>query len=226
MLPTMDITPDSWKSTLRSAIAILHDLGNKGFGRPDFTLGGGTVLMFRFGHRLSQDIDLFITDVQWLTLITPRLNDFSASMVSDYIEQANALKLVTPHGDIDVIAAAPTVPRTAADNADPLDFEGETIILDSTAEILGKKMLYRAASFQARDVFDTAAAIEIDPASATVAVQTAASKAPIIDRRLRELDQLPASELERGILLLERGRKLLPGMIRRVRDFIATKAAG
>ncbi|MGA2124665.1 MAG: nucleotidyl transferase AbiEii/AbiGii toxin family protein [Xanthobacteraceae bacterium] len=228
MLAIMDITPDSWKSTLRSAIAILRDLGSKGFGRPDFTLGGGTVLMFRFGHRMSHDIDLFITDVQWLTLISPRLNDFSASMVSDYIEQANALKLVTPHGDIDVIAAAPTVPRTATGStaADSLDFEGETIVLDSTAEILGKKLLYRAASFQPRDAFDTAAAIEIDPASATVAVQTAASKAPILDRRLRELDQLPAGELERGILLLERGRQLLPGMIRRVRDFIANEAGG
>jgi hypothetical protein len=64
------------------------------------------------------------------------------------------------------------------------------------------------------------------PASATVAVRTTASIAPILDRRLRELDRLPASELERGILLLERGRSLLPGMIGRVRDFIANAAAG
>jgi nucleotidyltransferase AbiEii toxin of type IV toxin-antitoxin system len=217
-----NISPESWKSTLRSAIAILRDLDDKGFGQPDFTMGGGTVLMFRFAHRMSHDIDLFITDVQWLTLISPRLNDFSASYVLDYVEQANSVKLVTPHGDIDIIAAAPTIPDLQGES---LEFDGETIALDHTAEILGKKLLYRASTFQARDVFDMAAAIAMDPTSAATAARMAASKAPILDRRLRELGRLSAEELERGILLLERGRGLLSGMIERVRTCIADAAA-
>jgi hypothetical protein len=142
--------------------------------------------------------------------------------MGDYIEQANSLKLVTPHGDIDIIAAAPTILEAGEIS---LDFEGETVILDSTAEILGKKLLYRAPSFQPRDVFDTAAAIAMDPTSAARAVRTAASKAQILDRRLEELARLPSGEMERGILLLEGGRSLLPGMVDRVRKFIADEVA-
>jgi Nucleotidyl transferase AbiEii toxin, Type IV TA system len=215
-----NVTPDSWRSTLRPAIAILRDLDSKGFGRLDFRMGGGTVLMFRFAHRMSHDIDLFITDVQWLTLITPRLNDYAASFVDDYVEQANSLKLVTSDGDIDIIAAAPTIPDLAGDQ---LDFEGQTIMLDHTAEILAKKLLYRAASFQPRDAFDMAAAIAIDPASAAKAVRAAAMKDAILGRRLQELGRLSAADLERGILLLDRGRDLLPGMIDRVGQFIAAE---
>jgi hypothetical protein len=103
-------------------------------------------------------------------------------------------------------------------------FEGEIISLDSTAEILAKRLLYRAASLQPRDVFDIAAAVEFDPASAAQAVRAAVSKAPILDRRLQELGRLPAEELERGIRILDHGRALLPGMLDRVRQFIARQA--
>ena len=45
-------------------------------------IGGGTVLMFRFEHRLSKDIDFFTHDAQWLSLLTPRLNDTTAAMTT------------------------------------------------------------------------------------------------------------------------------------------------
>ncbi|UBU61945.1 nucleotidyl transferase AbiEii/AbiGii toxin family protein [Acidithiobacillus ferrooxidans] len=32
----------------------------------EWTIGGGTVLMFQYRHRLSRDIDIFITDAQYL----------------------------------------------------------------------------------------------------------------------------------------------------------------
>jgi hypothetical protein len=216
-----NVTPDSWKSTLHATLEILRDLEKRGFGRPAFTMGGGTVLMFRFRHRMSNDIDLFITDLQWLTLMTPRLNDVSALLAQDYVEQANSLKLVTRDGDIDIIAAAPVIPHAQGED---LAFEGESIRLDSAAEILAKKLLYRASSLQPRDVFDIAAAIEFDAPSAAQALGATASKAPIVDRRLQELGRLPTAELERGIRVLDHGRRLLPGMLERVRRFIAGQA--
>jgi hypothetical protein len=66
---------------------------------------GGAVLMFRFEHRLSKDIDFFMYDVQRLSLLTPRLNDTTAAMTKKYLEQANGIKLVLPHGDIDFVVA-------------------------------------------------------------------------------------------------------------------------
>jgi hypothetical protein len=49
--PMTTITRESWKDILRSAMAILRALDARGFARPDFAMGGGTVLMFRFAHR-------------------------------------------------------------------------------------------------------------------------------------------------------------------------------
>ncbi|MBU2818986.1 nucleotidyl transferase AbiEii/AbiGii toxin family protein, partial [Acidithiobacillus ferrooxidans] len=38
--------------------------------RLEWTMGGGTVLMFKYHHRLSRDVDIFITDAQYLTALS------------------------------------------------------------------------------------------------------------------------------------------------------------
>ncbi|CAN7714766.1 nucleotidyl transferase AbiEii/AbiGii toxin family protein [Rhizobium sp. LjRoot258] len=37
----------------------------------DWTLGGGTALMLHHQHRMSQDIDIFIDDAQYLAFLPP-----------------------------------------------------------------------------------------------------------------------------------------------------------
>lgn len=157
MTPAANVTRDSWKEILASAITIFEDLEAKGFGSPDAVIGGGTVLMFRFEHRLSKDIDFFMHDAQWLSLLTPRLNDTTAMMATHYTEQGSSLKLVLPRGDIDFIVSAAV---TDADTNDSIEFMGRTFLLEATEEILAKKLFYRAAQFQPRDVFDFVVAIE------------------------------------------------------------------
>jgi hypothetical protein len=66
MSPAINVTRDSWQGILASAVAIFEDLEGKGFPRLDVAIGGRTVLMFRFEHRLSKDIDFFMHDAQWL----------------------------------------------------------------------------------------------------------------------------------------------------------------
>jgi hypothetical protein len=222
MSPTHNVTRDSWKQILASAVAIFEDLEKKGFGSPDAVMGGGTVLMFRFDHRLSKDIDFFTYDLQLVSLMTPRLNDTTARMVTDYVEQANGIKLMLPHGDIDFVAARAV---TGAQAVERLEFMGRTFLLEATEEILAKKLFYRAARFQTRDVFDLAAAIEFDPPSAIRAVRAAASKAAILERRLDELDGVSREKLERDILVLDRGRHLIAGMIDQTRRFIREQTA-
>jgi hypothetical protein len=91
MSPTL--TRDSWKQILASAITIFEDLEKKGFGSPDVVIGRGTVLMFRFDHRLSKDIEFFTHDLQWVPLMTPRLNDTVRfeRIIPKMIEQARSL---------------------------------------------------------------------------------------------------------------------------------------
>ena len=144
MSPKQGINRNSWQRILASAVAIFDDLDDKGFGSPDVVIGGGTVLMFRFEHRLSRDIDFFLHDVQWLSLLTPRLNETTAAMVTDYVEQANGIKLVLPHGDIDFVVAGAV---TDAAPRETLEFMGRTFRLETTTEILAKKLFFRAARF-------------------------------------------------------------------------------
>ena len=142
-------TPETWLQIIASAYELFDDAVAKGFGDPPFSLGGGTVLMLRFKHRLSKDIDLFGYDAQWLSVFSPRLNDRAAMLAASYTEQSNTIKIVTASGDIDFIIAADVaapVTRTVECIA------GRLIEVDPVSEILAKQLFYRAATFKVRDI--------------------------------------------------------------------------
>jgi predicted nucleotidyltransferase component of viral defense system len=217
MNPPNDVTRDSWKQILTSAVAVFADLEEKGLGSPEVVMGGGTVLMFRFEHRLSKDIDFFMHDVQWLSLLTPRLNDVTAEMVTNYVEQANGIKLVLPHGDIDFVVAGAV---TDAEAVETLEFMGRTFLLEPTEEILAKKLFYRAARFQPRDVFDLAVAAELDGGAAARAVAAAASRIDVLDRSLERMLLVPGDELPRQVLPIGDFYRIIPTMIEKVRRLL------
>ncbi|MEH3118091.1 MAG: hypothetical protein PGN25_10995 [Methylorubrum populi] len=81
-----------------------------GLGSRDWTWGGGTVLMLRHRHRRSRDVDIFINDVQYLSYLSPRLDDRETSDLMDYHEQANHLRLEYPEGEVDFLTVAPVFP--------------------------------------------------------------------------------------------------------------------
>jgi len=222
MKPTGSVTRDSWKQILASAVEIFTDLEKKGFGSPDLVMGGGTVLMFRFEHRLSKDIDFFMHDVQWLSLLSPRLNDTAAAMTTNYLEQANGLKLVLPHGDIDFVVSGSVTDAKAIES---LEFMGRTFLLEATEEILAKKLFYRAARFQSRDVFDFVVAVESDRESASRAWRAAASNHDLLTRRLEQLSQLSPDKLAEGILPIGNFSRIMPGMIEAARRFMQDAAS-
>ena len=220
-MATSAVTPDTWKVLFRDACDIFDDLEQRGFGKAPFSLGGGTVLMLRFEHRLSKDIDLFGYDAQWLALLSPRLNDRSAALASGYSEQANTVKIVTARGDIDFIIAGDVATPVVREET---VVEGRGIALDPTSEILAKKLFYRAASFTARDVYDFSAAIDLKPDAARAAVVAAASKRDLLLRRLDELAHLGEGALLAAIAPYD-GRLLhSDAMVQKVRAFIAAGA--
>ncbi len=178
---------DAWKPLLSAALGVLDGLRERGFGAPDVVLGGGTVLMMRLHHRLSKDIDLFLHDAQWLGLLTPRLNDSVAALATGYSEQANSLKLVLPDGDIDFVVAGGV---TGSAPSETLEFAGWSLPLETTEEILAKKLYFRAGLLKPRDVFDLVAVFRADPDAALRAVAASSPRRGEQLRRLKALNGL------------------------------------
>lgn len=143
---------NAWEILFRRALSIIDAVAASGTRFDDWSFGGGTVLMRRYRHRVSKDVDIFVPDPQYLGYLSPRLNDTAESLTSKYLETANAIKLYFEEGEIDFIASAPLT-------ADPYSTEiilGREVRVESTAEIVAKKVWHRGREFTARDIFDLA----------------------------------------------------------------------
>ena len=82
-----------WEVLWPRAMACIASLEGH-FPPPDWTFGGGTALMLLYEHRRSKDIDIFLRDPQYLTALSPRLNDHTEALTGRYVEQSNFLKLI------------------------------------------------------------------------------------------------------------------------------------
>jgi len=150
---------EAWRSLIRRAVARLQAIG---LDTRDWTWGGGTVLMLRYQHRQSRDVDIFINDVQYLSYLSPRLDDRETDDLLEYHEQANHLRLEYPEGEVDFLTVAPVFPGL---NPQTMSLEGlpGDIQLMQDKEILGQKLHYRAAGFTGRDLYDFVAVTRGDP---------------------------------------------------------------
>lgn len=150
-----------WEKLFPRALALIDEISQYGgITDPFWTLGGGTVLMFRYRHRLSKDIDIFVPDPQYLGFVTPRLSDSAADLTQDYTEQPGAfVKLQFEEGEVDFVAA----PNLLDDAWDTWDIGGRAVKVETAAEIIAKKMYHRGDRVTARDLFDLALVIEREP---------------------------------------------------------------
>lgn len=154
--------PDGpWEKLFPRALALIEEISRYGgIADPFWTLGGGTVLMFRYRHRLSKDIDIFVPDPQYLGFVTPRLSDTAADLTQDYTEQPGSfVKLQFEEGEVDFVAA----PNLLADAWETWDIGGRAVKVETAAEIIAKKMYHRGDRATARDLFDVALVIEREP---------------------------------------------------------------
>jgi predicted nucleotidyltransferase component of viral defense system len=150
-----------WHALLRRAFAIIDSTSASGQTLTDWSFGGGTVLMLRHRHRFSKDIDIFVSDRQYLNYLSPRLNDQTEALTTDYVEEANSLKLRFAEGEIDFVASAPLT-------GDPTVAErllGRLVQVETSAEIVAKKLWHRGDRITARDIFDVAMVAEKEPRS-------------------------------------------------------------
>ncbi len=146
-----------WQQLLPHALRILENIKAHGTSELFWTLGGGTVLMFRYHHRLSKDIDVFVPDPQYLGFVTPRLSDVAAEVASQYVEdQSSYVKLIRPEGEIDFVAA----PNLTAEPYEFWEINGQEIRVETAVEIVAKKLWNRGDRATARDLFDLSLVIE------------------------------------------------------------------
>lgn len=148
-----------WETLFQRALALIDSVAESGTNFAPWSFGGGTVLMRKYRHRFSKDIDIFAPDPQYLGHLTPRLNETAESMTADYVEQGNFVKLLFPEGEIDFIASA-------ALTANPTTVErlfDREVHVETATEIIAKKLWHRGKEFKARDIFDLTLVAEKEP---------------------------------------------------------------
>lgn len=195
---------DSWKNLFSAA---MQQIKQANLPSSMWTFGGGTVLMHKFNHRFSKDIDIFFSDRQLLGYISPRINDALEDRAIKYIEQDNFTKIYLKEGEIDFILS----PRISSCKPVQAIIEGEKIFFDHPVEIIAKKIEHRANEFKARDVFDLA--IVYSQMKTTMLKNLDISKeklsclknrvcdlheSNILENQLQEISRLPAGEKIRG----------------------------
>jgi hypothetical protein len=149
----------NWAQLFRIACAIIRQV-NSGQSIIDrWTLGGGTAMMLQIDHRESHDVDIFLSDPQWLPFLDPQKHDFRFDVwPTDYESDGSSFQKFAfkDIGEIDfIVGHAMTSSPTIQAN-----IESETILLETIPEIIAKKIYHRGPSIKPRDIFDIAAAGE------------------------------------------------------------------
>lgn len=129
-------------------------------GSAAYSIGGGTVLAARWGHRESTDVDLLTTDPQGMVPKTARTERGLAETLNGELAlgaTARHVKVKTPDGPVDVTVDEPMPPgqeRLATVNG------REATVLSNCQILRGK--LARTDESPARDVYDVVTAAERD----------------------------------------------------------------
>ena len=122
-----------------------------------WAVGGGTVLSSVYGHRLSKDIDIFISEPQLLGGISPRFNPVTEEAL-DYEETNSFVSLTFPEGKIDFVNAS----QISGFRPEKKNFLGSVVYVEDPVEIVSKKLFFRGQYVLPRDLFDLAVVYDSD----------------------------------------------------------------
>lgn len=191
----LDTTPAElpsgvWTGLLQHAFRLVEDIHLHGSKDFFWTFGGGTVLMLRYQHRVSKDIDIFVPDPQYLGFVSPRLSDIAEEISVEYVEGNGFVKLIRPEGEIDFVAS----PNLTDAPFEVWQLLGHKVRVETAAEIVAKKLWHRGDRVSARDLFDLSLVIEREPEA------LAAASRHLTRHRSEFLEQLQSRS---GILKLQ-----------------------
>ncbi|OIR02056.1 hypothetical protein GALL_159140 [mine drainage metagenome] len=184
---------DPWKSLLPACFAVVDEVVREHGVAFPIQIGGGSMLLRRYGHRKSRDLDLFVTDARLVRWCSPRVNEAAADLFADYGEEATAVKLVTGLQEVDIIAVAPVI---TDDAVEPATLLGRDVLIERPREILAKKIVYRGRTFQPRDVFDLACTAFAEPEEvAAILPWLNLTHLDDLDARLAEIEPILGRDL-------------------------------
>lgn len=123
---------DNSEILLQHAIDAMNEAG---IPKDSWSIGGGTVLAKYYNHRLSKDIDVFITDAQYLSQLSPRFNS-AVEGAQDYLEMTNFISLSFQEGKVDFITSGQLTDFSPKIS----NFMNKMVPLDDPVEIVTKKI--------------------------------------------------------------------------------------
>jgi hypothetical protein len=206
-----------WEKLLEKAIRyIRHSALPCNAERINWSLGGGTVLMMKYHHRLSRDIDIFLANPQFLGYFSPRVNDRIEADVEDYDEQAEYVKLFYGEGEIDFIVADRLLGRPYN-----MFFKfGAEIPREDPLEIIAKKIFYRHKNFAKRDFFDLATVLSRANEAEVLEIQKFI--APFVGYLHVQLEKVQSFDeiniLPEGEAIRRRGKTLISELLDSISD--------
>jgi len=146
---TKSLLKTHWPILLDRAMRIIETLPED----TSWTWGGGTALSIRIDHRLSYDIDIFLSNVD-IMLLHPSNNKVVKEITKNIQFPGYYVKLLFEEGEIDFLTGSTiTTPGSTREAISDHD-----VPLETTSEIIAKKLHFRGSRALARDVFDLEAA--------------------------------------------------------------------
>ena len=159
----LDFIHENYKEQIKALELFFKDACPSIIDRNVVKFGGGTALsIYYFQHRLSFDIDLFLTDQQLLSYFSPKhwIEDTSNFDGSHYIDTHNHIGVVSANNiKVDILVDSSSDSILIDTSKDIFSFD---IRVESIEDILAKKIVFRKKDNKARDIFDIAVAISKD----------------------------------------------------------------
>lgn len=160
-------------------------------------------------------LDIFLEGQEWLSVLSPRLNDTTDRVSVDYTEDSLYLKLTFPNGEVDFIVA----PLLTMPGAVERVIRGHTIQVETPEEIIAKKLHFRGDQLRVRDVIDIAVVLAHAPDALWNTRHAWIGQAEATRRRLVVLRQRFDDEVV-GLRLLPPGDRVRSHALNMVDDWI------
>ena len=120
-------------------------------------VAASTIAVMRMVDEKKLDIDEQLQ--QYLPYLSPRVSAKAEALTTKYIEQSGFVKLFFPEGEIDFVVSSPLTPHPAAAET----ILGRSVQVETSAEIVAKKVQHRGDEFTSRDLFDLALVATKEP---------------------------------------------------------------
>lgn len=159
-----DFIEEHYKEQIIALDLFFKESGAKHIPSSKIRFGGGTALaIYYFQHRLSFDIDLFVSDIQYLDYIRPKMwiEESNSFQNIEYIDQHNHVGLITKNGiKVDILVDSNSSNFSIDTSKKLVDFD---LYIEDITDIIAKKITFRKKDNKTRDIIDIAICLKSNP---------------------------------------------------------------